>query len=42
MATQQGELSLLADPVAQRLEQAAIPARLIDTWHDGTPCVVRI
>jgi hypothetical protein len=33
---------LLADPVAQRLLQSAIPARLAYTWHDGTPRVVPI
>jgi hypothetical protein len=42
MATQQGDLALLADPVAQRLLQAAIPARLAYVWHDGTPRVVPI
>jgi hypothetical protein len=42
MATQQGDLALLADPVAQRMLLAAIPARLAYTWHDGTPRAVPI
>jgi hypothetical protein len=42
MATHQGDLALLADPVAQRLLLAPIPARLAYTWHDGTPRVVPI
>jgi hypothetical protein len=42
MPTQQGDLSLLDDPVAQRLLQSTIPARLAYTWTDGTPRVVPI
>ena len=37
MPTQQGDLALLDDPVAQRLLQSSIPARLAYNWHDGTP-----
>ena len=40
MPTQQGDLSLLDDPVAQRLLQSTIPARFAYTWTDGTPRVV--
>lgn len=42
MATQQGDLALLDDPVAQRLLQSTIPARLAYNWHDGTPRVIPI
>jgi hypothetical protein len=42
MTTHQGDLALLDDPVAQRLLQSPIPARLAYTWHDGTPRVVPI
>jgi hypothetical protein len=42
MPTQQGSLALLDDPVAQRLLQSTIPARLAYTWPDGTPRVVPI
>jgi hypothetical protein len=42
MTTHQGDLALLDDPVAQRLLQSTIPARLAYTWHDGTPRVVPI
>lgn len=42
MATPQGSLSLLDDPVAQSLLQSRIPARLAYTWTDGTPRVVPI
>jgi PPOX class probable F420-dependent enzyme len=35
-------LSVLADPVAQELLGAALPARLAYNWHDGTPRVVPI
>jgi len=42
MPTPQGDLALLDDPVAQRLLQSTIPARLAYTWHDGTPRVVPI
>lgn len=40
MPTRQGDLALLDDPVAQRLLQSTIPARLAYTWTDGTPRVV--
>lgn len=42
MPTEQGSLALLDDPVAQRLLQSSIPARLAYTWTDGTPRVVPI
>ncbi len=42
MPSHQGDLALLADPVAQRLLQSAIPARLAYTWTDGTPRVIPI
>lgn len=42
MATQQGDLALLDDAVAQRLLQSTIPARLAYNWHDGTPRVIPI
>ena len=42
MPTRQGDLALLDDPVAQRLLQSTIPARLAYTWTDGTPRVVPI
>jgi hypothetical protein len=42
MATKQGDLSLLKDPVAQKLLQSTIPARLAYVWTDGTPRVVPI
>jgi hypothetical protein len=42
MPTRQGDLALLNDPVAERLLQSTIPARLAYTWHDGTPRVVPI
>jgi hypothetical protein len=42
MPTQQGDLALLDDPMAQRLLHSTIPARLAYTWHDGTPRVVPI
>jgi hypothetical protein len=37
-----GDLSCLADPVAQSLLESNIPARLAYTWTDGTPRVVPI
>lgn len=40
MPTEQGSLALLDDPVAQRLLQSSIPARVAYTWTDGTPRVV--
>src|SRR3954451_14741460 len=42
MTTRQGDISLLQDPVAQHLLQSKIPARLPDTWADGSPRVVPI
>jgi hypothetical protein len=42
MPTRQGDVSLLQDPVAQRLLQAPIPAQLAYTWTDGTPRVLPI
>jgi hypothetical protein len=42
MATKQGSLALLHDPVAQRLLQSTLPARFAYTWRDGTPRVVPI
>ena len=40
MATTQGDVGLLRDPVAQQLLQAKFPAHLAYTWHDGTPRVI--
>jgi len=42
MATQQGSLALLDDPVAQKLLQSTLPARLAYNWSDGTPRIVPI
>jgi Pyridoxamine 5'-phosphate oxidase len=42
MTTQQGDLSLLNDPVAQRMLQSTVPARLAYNWKDGTPRVIPI
>lgn len=42
MATTQGGLSLLNDPVAQQLLASTAPARLAYVWSDGTPRVVPI
>jgi len=42
MTTQQGDLSLLQEPVAQQLLESRIPARLAYTWEDGSPRVVPI
>lgn len=42
MGTHQGDVSLLQDPVAQRLLQSPTPARLAYVWSDGTPRVVPI
>jgi hypothetical protein len=42
MTTQQGDLSLLADPVAQMLLRSKLPLHLAYTWTDGTPRVVPI
>ncbi len=40
--TDQGDLALLDDPVAQELLGSAIPAHLAYTWTDGTARVVPI
>ena len=42
MATKQGGLALLNDPVAQALLRSTAPARLAYVWNDGTPRVVPI
>jgi hypothetical protein len=42
MTTKQGSLALLDDPVAQKLLQSTIPARLAYNWSDGTPRVIPI
>jgi hypothetical protein len=42
MATKQGDVGLLDDPVAQRMLQSTIPARFAYNWTDGTPRVVPI
>jgi hypothetical protein len=42
MATQQGSLALLDDPVAQLLLRSTLPARLAYNWSDGTPRLVPI
>jgi nitroimidazol reductase NimA-like FMN-containing flavoprotein (pyridoxamine 5'-phosphate oxidase superfamily) len=42
MSTEQGELSLLDDPVAQEPLHSTNLARLAYTWRDGTPRVVPI
>ncbi len=42
MATQQGDVALLNNLVAQQLLQSTIPARLAYNWRDGTPRVVPI
>jgi len=42
MTTQQGSLKLLDDPIAQKLLQSTLPARLAYNWSDGTPRVVPI
>jgi hypothetical protein len=42
MATKQGSLALLDDPVAQQLLQSTAPARFAYTWRDRTPRVVPI
>ena len=38
----QGDLSLLHDPVAEKLLVSTIPARLAYNWTDGSPRVVPI
>jgi Pyridoxamine 5'-phosphate oxidase len=42
MATRQGNVALLNDPVAQQLLSAPIPGQLAYTWTDGTPRVLPI
>ena len=42
MPSKQGDLSLLAYPIAQELLHSAVTARLAYTWKDGTPRVVPI
>jgi Pyridoxamine 5'-phosphate oxidase len=42
MASQQGDVGLLQDPVAQQLLQSKGLAHLAYNWHDGTPRVVPI
>ena len=42
MPTQQGDLALLNDPVAQELLHSTNLARLAYTWRDGTPRVIAI
>jgi nitroimidazol reductase NimA-like FMN-containing flavoprotein (pyridoxamine 5'-phosphate oxidase superfamily) len=38
--TDQGDVALLGDPVAQELLASASPARFAYTWRDGSPRVV--
>jgi hypothetical protein len=40
MPTQQGDVALIHDPVAQQLLQSSLPAQFAYTWSDGTPRVV--
>ena len=42
MATKQGGLALLNDPIAHELLRSTSPARLAYVWRDGTPRVVPI
>ena len=42
MATRQGDVSLLNEPIARELLQSTIPARFAYTGSDGTPRVVPI
>ena len=42
MAPKQGDVTLLHDPIAERLLRSTIPARFAYTWTDGTPRVVPI
>ena len=42
MPTQQGDLALLDDPIAQQLLYSAQMAQLAYTWTDGSPRVVPI
>jgi Pyridoxamine 5'-phosphate oxidase len=42
MATEQGDVGLLNDPVAHRLLNAPLLARFAYNWHDGAPRVIPI
>lgn len=42
MASKQGDLELLKDPVAQELLHGPYPAHLTYTWKDGTPRCIPI
>src|SRR5437764_12096874 len=42
MATKQGDVSLLNEPIAEELLHSTIPARLAYIWPDGTPRVIPI
>src|SRR5215813_4230656 len=42
MATKQGDIALLKEPIAKELLQSTIPARLAYTWPDGSPRVIPI
>src|SRR5437764_15223526 len=42
MATKQGDVSLLNEPIAEELLHSTIPARLAYVWRDGTPRVIPI
>jgi hypothetical protein len=42
MPTKQGDLSMLNDPIAQKLLVAPIPGHLSYVWSDGTPRVIPI
>jgi hypothetical protein len=42
MPTNQGDVGLLREPLAQQLLQAPVVAHLAYTWRDGTPRVVPI
>ena len=42
MPSKQGDVSMLAHPLAQELLQSPVPARFAYTWKDGTPRVVPI
>ena len=42
MATKQGDIALLNEPIAKELLQSKIPARLAYAWPDGTMRVVPI
>ena len=42
MPTQQGDLSLLNDPIAQQLLNQNIPGHLAYVWTDGSPRVIPI